>query len=860
MTRSPTRCTTFVEFEGRRIEAKDGDSIASALWRAGVRVFTRSFKYRRPRAPYCLTGDCAGCLVSVDGEPAVRSCCVPARENQRIRRDIGWPSTDVDVLSLVTGLARYLPLGTPYKTLIWPKALWGIAERLVRRFAGIGHVDTETTPSRRGVVHHHPDVLVIGGGIAGLTAAADAAQAGQSVVLAEEHGIGEKIVPGELRQRIERLKTALAARPDVVLLERAAAIGIYEGLLVPVAAADALHQVHPRRIVLATGAVERHPVFPGNDLPGVWLGRGAARMTGVHGLPVGRRIVFAGETSESLEHLRTLMERGAEIAAAVVPDSLVSRVPAGVRTIVGGSVAGARGWRRVRSAIIESPGGRETFACDAIVLSLGLEPRTGLLRQAPRGAPVTAVGDVAAGAGPVTRCRSGFVCLCEDVTAGDLEAGWNEGFQSTQILKRYSKATAGACQGALCHAHLRDYVTTNGGDGWTGGPTTARPPARPVRMEDAAAGIHYLAEQRTGLHERHVAAGAKIELAGPWLRPHSYGNGESEYWAVRRGVSVMDVGTLGKYQVVGPDATEFLERLYPCHVRDLTPGRLRYALLLNEAGYVIDDGLVGAVNPREYYLTFTSSGAEGVESWLRDWIESWKLKVHLVNQTAAFGAINVAGPRARELLSRLSTDSVDGASLSYSRMKEIVVAGVRCRALRVGFVGELSIELHHPRSRGTHLWDALLEAGRDLDVKPHGLDTLKLLRLEKGHILIGQDTDFDSTPGKLGLDWAVKIEKPWFVGQAALRRIATTSAHQRLVSILFDKGCAPFEGAALILDGRHAGHLTSSRFSPALGRGVALGWIRAQDGVFPSRVEADGVRGEVVHGAFYDPKGEKLRA
>src|SRR6185295_18743710 len=180
-------------------------------------------------------------------------------------------------------------------------------------------------------------------------------------------------------------------------------------------------------------------------------------------------------------------------------------------------------------------------------------------------------------------------------------------------------------------------------------------------------------------------------------------------------------------------------------------------LLLNENGYVIDDGLIGSLGAGGYYCTFTSSGADSVESWLRDWIEGWSLKVHVVNQTGAVGAINVAGPKARELLQRLTTDAIDGKSLPYSRHREITVAGVRCRALRVGFVGELSIELHHPRSESVRLWDALLEAGRDLDIRPHGLDALRLLRLEKGHILVGQDTDFDTTPAKLSLDWAVKL-------------------------------------------------------------------------------------------------------
>ena len=195
----------------------------------------------------------------------------------------------------------------------------------------------------------------------------------------------------------------------------------------------------------------------------------------------------------------------------------------------------------------------------------------------------------------------------------------------------------------------------------------------------------------------------------------------------------------------------------------------------------------------------------------------------------------------------------------WAVIPKITVAGVKCRALRVGFVGELSIELHHPRSQSGALWDALLEAGRDLDIKPHGLDALRLLRLEKGHILIGQDTDFDTTPSKLSLDWAVKMDKPWFVGKLALQRIGTTTMLQRLVPILFD-GKAPFEGAALSSEGQQVGFLTSARFSPTLERVVALGWVRKVGDRFPQQVMAEGTSGTVMDHAFYDPKGEKLRA
>jgi sarcosine oxidase subunit alpha len=458
----------------------------------------------------------------------------------------------------------------------------------------------------------------------------------------------------------------------------------------------------------------------------------------------------------------------------------------------------------------------------------------------------------------------GIVCTCEDVTTKELAAAWDEGFRWTELLKRYTTATMGPCQGLLCHQHLRAFVMSRTPAGPAGAPTTARPPARGLTMEEAAAGTDHAIEQRTVLHERHVDRGARMDWAGAWKRPASYDDPLAEYWAVRRGVSVMDVGTLGKYRVCGPDATEFLDRLYPMDVRTIKMGRSRYGLLLNEAGHIFDDGLVAVMGENDYFVSATSSGADAAEAWMRDWAETWHLRVHIVNQTTALGAINLAGPLSRELLARLTTDPVGNDTLPYGGLRNITVAGIPCIALRVGFVGELSFELHHPRSRGVELWDALLAAGQDLGIRPHGLDTLKLLRLEKGHILVGQDTDFDTTPAKIGLESLVRMNKPYFVGRSSLERLATRPPQRRLVPLRFAGTSAPDEGAQLMDGDRHVGYLTSSRYSPALECGVALGWLATGGGPGPARVVAvsRGQRrdpGEVVTAPFYDPKSVKLR-
>jgi sarcosine oxidase subunit alpha len=804
-------------------------------------------------------------MVTVDGEPAVRSCITAARPGQKIARANGWPSVDRDALSCLGWFKWAMPVGFYYKVFTRPKGLWRFVERFIVRLTGLGPVDTSLRPAPLERRNLHTDLAVIGAGISGLTAALAAADRGESVVLVDEGTVGLAVAPGPTRDAIDRLLAGVRGDPRVTVLERAPASGIYDGPLVTAASHDALHLIHPRRVIVATGASERHAVFPGSDLPGVWLGRGAARMAGVHRVAPGNTAVVVCQTAESFEHLDTIRRAGVEIRAVVASSALASQVPAGLRAIVG-DVVRANGSRHVTSVVVQGPSGQETLDCDTLVLSIGLTPRNGLLRQASSSI-ATGVGDVLGTELPPPPL-TGIVCLCEDADVGDLECAYREGFTSTEILKRYTTITMGPCQGQMCQAHMQAFVKTKDPTtGWTSGVTTARPPARAITLEQAAAGFDHHVELRTALHERHLAMGAQMQWAGAWKRPGGYNDVTKEYLAVRQAVSVMDVGTLGKFRICGPDATEFLDRLYPTRIAGLASGRAKYTITLNEAGYIFDDGMAGRVGEHEYFVTTTSSGADAAESWFRDWNDSWKLRVHIVNVTHVLGAINLAGPKSRELLTRLTSRAIDNASLPYGGIARLDVRGIPCTAIRVGFTGELGFELHHPASRSVELWDALVETGRDVGLVPHGLEALKLLRLEKGHIIISQDTDFDTSPAKVGLNWAVKMDKPFFVGRAALERLASIPLVKRLVPIRFDGASAPDEGAQLMLQGERIGYLTSSRYSHLLGYGVALGWVNAgADGALPATVEAvsdNGHRrdiGAIAHGSFYDREGVRLRA
>jgi sarcosine oxidase subunit alpha len=383
---------------------------------------------------------------------------------------------------------------------------------------------------------------------------------------------------------------------------------------------------------------------------------------------------------------------------------------------------------------------------------------------------------------------------------------------------------------------------------------------RPTPLEILAAPVHEVIDKRTSLHDLHVEAAARIGWSGSWLRPFAYGDPEEEYRAVRERVSLMDVGTLGKFLIAGPDANALLEASFPTRIDDLGPGRARYLLALDEGGYVFDDGLLCSLGEEGWYITSTSGGADRMEAWLRDRADRLELSAHVVDLTAARGAILVAGPLARELLTGLTDDPIDRDAFPHMGVRELTVAGVPCGAIRAGFVGEVSFELHHPRSRGPELWRALVEAGTPLGLMPHGLDALEVLRLEKGHVYVGQDTLPDDTPSKLGLGWAVHPGER-FAGTRALERLSGMSLERKLVGLEFEGGGAELRGVPLRADGRIVGRVTSAARSPILDRSVGLGWIlRDRDGRFPDELRADRIGARVAPTPFYDPAGERLDA
>src|SRR5690348_16656784 len=325
----------------------------------------------------------------------------------------------------------------------------------------------------------------------------------------------------------------------------------------------------------------------------------------------------------------------------------------------------------------------------------------------------------------------------------------------------------GPCQGKRCQlASVRLLARETSSSETAIVVTTARPPWEPVEL-GLLAGRHHEPMKRSSLHFRHLEAGAEMMWTGAWRRPFSYGDVAAEVRAVHEDLGVIDVSTLGKLVVEGPDAGALLDRLYPNRLSDLAHGRIRYGVVTTDGGRIIDDGTVARLADGLFYVTTTSTGSDAVCEWFEWWNAVWGYDVELVNVTGALAAINLAGPRAREALGALTGSDVSAEALRYLDARELTVAGVPCLALRIGFVGELGYELHCPASTGEHLWDALVAGG----AVPFGLEPQRVLRLEKAHVIVGQDTDSESNLLSAGMPWIVKHEKDDFVGKWAVKLV-----------------------------------------------------------------------------------------
>ena len=943
-------------YRNHAVKGVAGDTVATALYADGVKVFGRSLKYHRPRGLYSLDGECSNTMMRVNGVPNVRAENTPLKDGMNVDAQNGLWRQELDPMSFMDSLSWAMPAGFYYKVFHKPARIWPVAIKQIRKAAGLGKITPDfEMAGRYDEIYPHADVCVIGGGPAGLNAALSAANAGLCVVLFEARPwLGGFF---DYRLNLHAHAAGLAAQveknPKIRVFKDAPVVGTYSDSLVTAfqrgAKGDCFDEryieVRAKSVVVATGCIERPLLFENNEKPGVMQVGCAHRLARTWGILPGKAAVFSVGHDLGLEAAVDLSDLGLEVrcVADVREDgqdpALVEALEKRSIPFYRGWIATrATGWNGLKSVKLGSVGRarKREFDCDTLVTSAGFTPVWGPLSlgQAKMSfdlhtgfflplhlpenmhaagrllgfgdpASIEASGRLAgleaaaglsadvAGAladvreelavlpGPVrgsklpmapVKGKKTFICFDEDTTVKNIDQAMAMGFDMPELIKRFTSAGTGPGQGGIPGHNLPLYVASSMLGPAEVKPTSVRAPLVPVLMATYAGSNHDMAK-RTALHESQEKAGAVMERVGVWLRARRFSPDKStrlEIENVRNNVGLLDGSTLGKFRIHGPDALKALQRVYVSDMAGVVDGRMRYSAMCNEDGCVMDDGVITKLGENDYFFTTSTGRAGQTAEWIRYHTRFDGWNYHIVNLTDAYGVINLAGPNARKVLEKVADADVSNESFPFSCIRDFSIRSIPVRSMRLGFVGELSYEFHVPASFTQALWEVLEEAGKEFSIRNFGLEAQNTLRLEKGHIILGSESEQRTTLHDVGLGflWSRNKAEWKTVGAVALKHTEHQEGRLKLVGFKMEDPLSkvPLDGSP-IADGRIRGYVCTARFSTALKEPVGMALVEDELAAGGSRLSIfeDDCAGRLLYAKvvpmpFYDPEGKRMKS
>ncbi len=950
-------------YKGKTYFGAKGDTIATALFANGVRIFGRSLKYHRPRGLYSLDGECSNTCMDVDGVPNVRCENTLLEEGMVIKEQNVKGSAENDMMGFLDKMDWMMPAGFYYNIMHKPAKIWPIAMKQIRKAAGLGKISPDhKIPGKYDEVFLNTDVCVIGGGAAGMTAALAAAKKGLRVILMEsrpwlggffEYRSRKYKNRQTLHDRATQLAKEIEKTENIRLFTHTAAVGTYNNNLVTGFQIGNKEDVFDQRyieiraksMICAAGAIERPLLFDNNERPGVMQAGCALRLAKTYGQLPGKKAVFSVGHDFGLETAIELHDLG--LAIACVTDiredgqnpELVKKIQdKKIPLLKGWIVTKAHGRKIVKKAAVSTIDGQvsKLFTCDLIVASAGMTPVTGhitvnqgtLKYDAHTGAflpdqmpdkmhaagrvlgledpksieasgklaglkaafdcencSIQELGDVkkeletlpgpARGSKLVTapvKGRKTFICFDEDATIKNIKQAIEKGFDVPELIKRFTATGLGPGQGGIPGHNLPLFVAKYQAlPDISIRPTNVRPPLVPTLIATYAGANHKMFKI-TPMDEMQRKDGGIFRNIGVWQRARYFSNdfsSKKEIENVRNNVGILDGSTLGKFRIHGPDALKALQRVFVSDMSKIKEGRVKYSAMCNDDGCVIDDGVVIKQGENDYYFTTSTGRAGQTVEWIRyhTRYDGWDFA--LVNLTDSMGVINLSGPNARKVVEKVVDIDISNEVFGFAEYKEFNIADtIPVRAMRLGFVGELSYELHVPASYMKAVWMMLNDVGKEFNIMNFGVEAQNVLRMEKCHIILGQESEQRTNLLDVGLGflWDRSKADAKTVGAVALRQAENDQTRFKLVGFKMENnGRAPRDGA-LVVDDKVRGYIATARDSFSLNEAVGMALVEAPLSKIGTRLEIfedecgdDRIYGTVVAMPFYDPEGKRMK-